>query len=329
MGDDAQAMILSTSPHAKSTESVTKIMGTVNITLIPAVVFSIYQFGLYVLAMYVVSIATCLAAEFLVVRWRKRPFTLKDCSATVTAILLVMVLPPRFPLYGVVLGAVVAIVIGKQIFGGIGYNIFNPALVGRAFLAAAYPVWITSWKTPHIGINGVRMATTADSVTMATPLALMKFDGVATSVLDLFLGRIGGSVGETSALLLIVGAVYLIVKKYIKWRIPLSIFLTVAVLGGIFHLINPARFPNPLFHLFAGGLMIGALYMATDMVTSPITKRGCIYFGVGIGLLVIVIRLFGGLAEGVMYAILFMNALVPLINRATKPRIFGTGAHNE
>jgi len=329
MGDEAQALILSTSPHAKSADSVGKIMGTVNITLLPAVAFSIYQFGLYVLAMYAVSISTCLAAEYLVVRWRKRPFSLKDGSALVTAILLVMVLPPRFPLYGVVLGAVVAVVIGKQIFGGIGYNIFNPALVGRAFLAAAYPVWITSWTAPRIWVDGGIMASAADAVSTATPLALMKFDGAVTAAVDLFLGRVGGSVGETSALLLILGTIYLIAKRYIKWRIPLSIFITVAVLGGIFHLINPARFPNPLFHLFAGGLMIGALYMATDMVTSPITNRGCIYFGAGIGLLVIVIRLFGGLAEGVMYAILFMNGLVPLINRATKPRIFGTGAQNE
>jgi len=323
MGEEAQALILSTSPHAKSTDSVRKIMGIVNLALLPAVAFSIYQFGLYVLAMYAVSIATCLATEYLVVRWRKRPFSLNDGSALVTALLLVMVLPPRFPLYGVILGAVVAIVIGKQIFGGIGYNIFNPALIGRAFLAAAYPVWITSWITPRIGVDGISMT---DAVSTATPLAQMKFDGVVAAAADLFLGFIGGSIGETSALLLLIGAIYLIVKKYIKWRIPLSIFLTVAVLGGIFHLINPARFPNPLFHLFAGGLMIGALYMATDMVTSPITQKGCVYFGIGISLLVIVIRLFGGLSEGVMYAILFMNALVPLINRATKPRIFGTGA---
>ena len=329
MGKEAHALILSTSPHEKSTESVRKIMVTVNLTLIPAAVFGIYQFGLYVLAMYAVSIATCLASEYLVVRWRKRPFSLFDGSALVTAILLVMVLPPRFPLYGVVLGGIVAIVIGKQIFGGIGYNIFNPALIGRAFLAAAYPVWITSWIAPRISASGISAASLADAVSTATPLAQMKFDGVVTPALDLFLGRVGGSLGETSALLLLVGAIYLIFKKYIKWRIPLSIFLTVAFLGGIFHLINPSRFPNPLFHLFAGGLMIGALYMATDMVTSPITKRGCVYYGIGIGVLVIIIRLFGGLAEGVMYAILFMNALVPLINRGTKPRIFGTGAQNE
>jgi electron transport complex protein RnfD len=145
----------------------------------------------------------------------------------------------------------------------------------------------------------------------------------------LFNGQTGGSLGETSAILLIIGAVYLIIKKYIKWRIPLSIFITVAVLGEIFHLINSSKYPDPLFHLLAGGLMIGALYMATDMVTSPITNRGCVFFGVGIGCLVVVIRLLGGLPEGVMYAILFMNAFVPLINRGTKPRIFGTGEAHE
>jgi electron transport complex protein RnfD len=270
MGKEAEALILSTSPHVKSAESVQKIMVSVIVTLIPAVAFSVYQFGMYVLSMYVLSVATCLAVEYLVVRWRKRPFSLNDGSAAVTGILLVMVLPPKFPLHGVVLGAVVSIAIGKQIFGGIGYNIFNPALIGRAFLAAAYPVWITSWADPRVGVG---------TVTGATPLAHMKFDAVMTPVTDLFLGRVAGSVGETSALLLLLGAAYLIVKRYVAWRIPLSIFITVAALGGIFHLINPAHYPGPLFHLLAGGLMIGALYMATDMVTSPITKKGQIYFG--------------------------------------------------
>ncbi len=320
MGKEADALILSTSPHIKSPDTVQRIMVSVIVTLIPAVSFSIYQFGLYVLFMYVVSVATCVVAEWAVVRWRKRPLSINDGSAVLTGILLVMVLPPRFPFYGVVLGAVVSIVIGKQIFGGLGYNIFNPALIGRAFLAAAYPVQITSWMDPRIGVS---------AVSGATPLARMKFDAIMTPYSELFLGRIPGSIGETSALLLIIGAVYLIAKRYVKWRIPASIFTTVVVLGGIFYIINPTKYPDPLFHLFAGGLMIGALYMATDMVTSPITKKGCVFFGIGIGALVIVIRLFGGLAEGVMYAILFMNALVPLINRGTKPRIFGTGARDE
>jgi electron transport complex protein RnfD len=320
MEKEQSAMILSVSPHIKSRESVQRIMFSVVITLLPAVGYSIYQFGLHALLLYCVSVVTCLVSEWVVVRLRKRPFSLRDGSAIVTGILLAMVLPPKFPLYGVVLGAVVSIVIGKQIFGGVGYNIFNPALIGRAFLAATYPVFISSYVQPRMLI---------DSVSQATPLAAMKFEGVMTSYKALFFGGIGGSLGETSALLILVGAVYLIVKKYIKWRIPLSIFLTVAVLGEIFHLIDPAKYPAPLFHLFAGGLMIGALYMATDMVTSPITKRGSVIFGCGIGVLVVFIRLLGGLPEGVMYAILFMNAFVPLINRATKPKIFGTGGRDE
>ena len=313
-------LVLSTSPHVKSSESVRKIMISVTVTLLPAVAFSIYQFGLYTLAMYAVSIATCLLSEWVVVKLRKRPFSLGDGSALITGILLVMVLPPRFPIYGVILAAVVGIVIGKQIFGGIGNNIFNPALIGRAFIAATYPVYISTCTLPRAGF---------DAISKATPLASMKFDGIITPVSPLFFGTVGGSIGETSALLLLVGAVYLVLKKYIKWRIPASIFATVFILGEIFHLINPARFPGPVFHLFSGGLMIGALYMATDMVTSPLTKRGCVIFGFAIGFLVILIRLFGGLSEGVMYAILFMNAFVPLINRATKPKIFGKGADNE
>ncbi len=311
-------IIVSTSPHIKSRETVPRIMLSVIITLLPAVAFSVYLFGIYVLFMYLVSIATCLVSEYIVVKLRKRPFTLNDFSAVVTGILLVMVLPPKFPMYGVVIGAFIAIVVGKQIFGGIGYNIFNPALIGRAFLAAAYPVHITSWIAPRIG--------SISAVTGATPLAAMKFSGVETSLKALFLGTVGGSVGETSALLLLIGSIYLFIKRYIKWQIPVSIFVTVFVLGEIFHLINPVKYPGPIFHLLSGGLMIGALYMATDMVTSPLTGKGCVIFGAGIGFLVVIIRLFGGLPEGVMYSILFMNAFVPLINRVTRPRIFGTEA---
>ncbi|RKX95938.1 MAG: electron transporter RnfD [Spirochaetes bacterium] len=320
MEKEISKVIVSTSPHIKSNETVSKIMLSVIITLLPAVAFSIYLFGTYVLLMYVVSVATSVISEYIVVKLRKRPFTLNDLSAVVTGILLVMVLPPKFPIYGVIIGAFVGIVIGKQIFGGLGHNIFNPALIGRAFLAAAYPVHITTWVAPRIG--------KISAVSGATPLAAMKFGGVVTRNLPLFLGTVGGSVGETSALLLIVGSIYLFIKRYIKWQIPVSIFITVAVLGEIFHLINPVKYPGPLFHLLSGGLMIGALYMATDMVTSPLTGRGCVIFGIGIGTLVIVIRLFGGLPEGVMYSILFMNAFVPLINRA-KPRIFGTEAVHE
>ena len=320
MDKEERALILAISPHLKGTESVPKIMLSVILTLLPAVIYSVYQFGLYTLAMYLVSIAACLIFEYLAVRWRKRPLSLKDFSAVVTGVLLVMALPPKFPIYGVLLGAFAAIVIGKQIFGGLGYNIFNPALIGRAFLAATYPVWISQWAAPRLGIN---------AVAGATPLASLKFDGISTPYSALFFGTTGGSIGETSALLILMGAFYLLLRKYIKWRIPASILATVAGLGQVFHLLNPGKYPDALFHLLAGGLMLGALYMATDMVTSPLTDKGCLVYGTGIGLLVVVIRLFGGLPEGVMYAIIFMNSLVPLINRATKPRVFGTGGDRE
>ncbi len=329
MDKENSKLILSTSPHIKSDESVSKIMLSVIITLLPAAAFSVFLFGWYVLLLYAVSVATCLLSEYIVVRLRKRPYTLNDYSAALTGVLLVMVLPPRFPVYGVILGGVVSIVIGKQIFGGLGYNIFNPALVGRAFLAATYPVFISSYIAPDISLPMLTGVGAVDALSTATPLALMKFDGISTPLGSLFFGTIGGSIGATSAFFLILGSIYLFLKKYIKWRTPASIFITVFVLSQVLHVINPDRFPSGLFQLFAGGLMIGGLYMATDMVTSPLTKKGCIIFGAGIGALVVLIRNFGGLPEGVMYAILFMNAWVPLINRGTRPRIFGTGAQHE
>ena len=329
MEQETNKLILSTSPHIKSDESVPKIMLSVIITLLPAAAFSVYQFGWHVLLLYGVSVAVCLLSEYIVVLLRKRPFTLHDYSAALTGILLVMVLPPRFPVYGVILGAVVSIVIGKQIFGGLGYNIFNPALVGRAFLAATYPVFISSYIAPKVSSLALAAEPAVDALSSATPLALMKFDAVSTPIRLLFFGTIGGSIGETCSFLLILGSVYLFIKKYIKWRTPASIFITVFILAQILHLINPTRFAGGLFHLFAGGLMIGGLYMATDMVTSPLTPKGCVIFGIGIGVLVVLIRNFGGLPEGAMYAILFMNAWVPMINRGTRPRIFGTGAQHE
>jgi electron transport complex protein RnfD len=285
--------------------------------LLPAAVFSVFHFGIYVVLMYGVSAATCMGTELIAVRIRKRPFTLCDFSAVITGILLVMTLPPRIPIYAVVLGSAAAMILGKQIFGGLGNNIFNPALVGRAFLAATYPVLISDYPVAFGGV---------DTVSQATTLAAMKFESQVTPIRELFLGTVGGSVGETSALLLLVGAIYLIVKGYIKWRIPLSILTTVAVLGQGFHYLQPDSYPDALQHLLSGGLLLGALYMATDMVTSPLTPRGCLVFGTGIGILVVVIRLFGGLPEGVMYAVLFMNATVPLINRWARPRILGAGA---
>lgn len=316
-GQVSGRLTISPSPHVRSGATVRRIMLSVLICLLPAVVFSVLRFGSYVALMYMVSVATCMGTELVVVWMRKRPFTLGDLSAVITGVLLVMTLPPRIPLYAVVLGSAVAIIIGKQIFGGLGDNIFNPALVGRAFLAATYPVFISEYNLTGVGL---------DAVSGATPLAALKFDGIATPIRELFLGAVGGSVGETSALLLLIGIVYLVARGYLKWRIPLSILGTVAVLGQGFHYLQPNRYPDAIHHLLSGGLLLGALYMATDMVTSPLTPRGCLLFGTGIGILVVVIRLFGGLPEGVMYAVLLMNAAVPLINRWTKPHILGERA---
>ncbi|UCD23044.1 MAG: RnfABCDGE type electron transport complex subunit D, partial [Gemmatimonadota bacterium] len=231
------------------------------------------------------------------------------------------------------LGGVFGIGFGKLIFGGLGQNIFNPALLGRAFLQAAFPVPLTTW--PALGgdwwaLRGDNFAlplmspNVPDALTGATPLGLMKFEQVVTANTDLIMGSIGGSLGETSGIIILICGVYLALRNHLNWRIPISILLTVAVLAGGLHLLDPERYPTALFMLFSGGLMLGAVYMATDMVTSPVTNRGCWVFGFGIGFLVVVIRLWGGLPEGVMYAILLMNAMVPFINRATQPRVFGT-----
>jgi Na+-translocating ferredoxin:NAD+ oxidoreductase subunit D len=229
------------------------------------------------------------------------------------------------------LGSAFAIVFGKQVWGGLGHNVFNPALVGRAFLQAAFPVAITTWPSPggsFLALRGDLFAfplthPLPDAVTSATPLGLLKFEGKGTSLVDLIVGSTGGSLGETAALVILAGGLYLAWRGYLNWRIPLSILITVIAVSGIIHLADATK-PDPLFMLFSGGLMLGAVYMATDMVTAPITNLGKWVFGAGIGVLVVVIRIWGGLPEGVMYAILFMNALTPFINRATQPRVFGT-----
>jgi electron transport complex protein RnfD len=232
-------------------------------------------------------------------------------------------------------GGVFGIGFGKLVFGGLGQNVFNPALLGRAFLQAAFPVAMTTWSTaaPHWWtLRGDNFALplmspeVVDAMTGATPLGIMKFEQAGTDVSALIVGSVGGSLGETSGVVVLLCGAYLALRKHLNWRIPASILLTVAVLSATLHLLDAARYPGALFMLFSGGLMLGAVFMATDMVTSPVTNRGCWIFGFGIGFLVVVIRIWGGLAEGVMYAILLMNALVPFINRATQPRVFGTAA---
>jgi electron transport complex protein RnfD len=240
------------------------------------------------------------------------------------------------------LGGVTGIGFGKLIFGGLGQNVFNPALLGRAFLQAAFPAAMTTWplQTGAALPGGGTMAWSTlrgdtfalpllgsgvDAVTGPTPLGLMKFEGVTTPVPDLFMGSIAGSTGETSALLILLGGAYLAYKNYLNWRIPVSVIAAVAILSSAIHAVSPATFPGAPFMLFSGGLMLGAIYMATDMVTSPVTNGGAWVYGIGIGFIVVLIRFWAGLPEGVMYAILLMNALVPFINRATQPRVFGTG----
>jgi len=307
-----EKLIISSSPHIRDKITVTKLMWGVIIALLPAAGYSVYLFRLRAVELILTCVFFSILSEYLFLKLRKKKIS-GEPSAVVSGLLLAMVLPPSLPLWAAALGAVFAIIIGKQIFGGLGYNIFNPALIGRAFLMATYPVLMTSWIEPF----------TLDAVTTATPLGLMKFQSQSTPILQLFLGNVSGSLGETSALALLVGATYLLVRRYIHWRVPLSYLGTVAVFSGIAYLIRPS-YGSPLFHLLAGGLILGAFFMATDPVTTPISKRGRIIFGVGAGILVMVIRLWGGYAEGVMFSIIFMNALTPLLNRYIKPKVLGS-----
>ena len=262
-------------------------------------------------------------------------FSLPDGSAVITGVLLGLTLPPGIPLWMAFLGGAFGIGFGKLVFGGLGQNVFNPALLGRAFLQAAFPVAITTWPIQPDrwwALRGDNFAfplmspVVPDAMTGATPLGLMKFEHTTTPSLDLVFGSTGGSLGETAGLVILLCGAYLAARKHLDWRIPLSILATVGLLAALLNAIDAARYPGPVFMLFSGGLILGAVFMATDMVTSPVTHSGCWIFGIGIGFLVVVIRLWGGLSEGVMYAILLMNALVPFINRATQPRVFGSVA---
>ncbi len=329
VGPSAPHLDLTPAPYLKAPDSTERIMWTVVATLAPIVLAATWFFGLP--ALLVIGGATFGAVA------TERLFgpggALRDGSAAITGLLLGLTLPASFPVWMAVLGGVFAIGFGKLIFGGLGQNVFNPALLGRAFLQAAFPVAITTWPAPHADTATVIRANLAlpfmsapsvDAVTSATPLGLMKFQHEGTSALHLLLGNTGGSLGETAALLILVCGAWLAWRRYLDWRIPVSIFATVAALAEILHAVAPDRFAGPAFMLLSGGLVLGAVYMATDMVTSPVTHAGSWIFGVGIGVLVVLIRVWGGLPEGVMYAILLMNALVPFINRATRPRVFGT-----
>ena len=322
-------LVIAASPHLKGRDSTARIMWTVVGSLVPIVVAAVWFFGPSALLVILASVIGALGTE----RLFGKGGTLADGSAAITGILLGLTLPAGMPLWMAALGGAFAIGFGKLLFGGLGYHIFNPALLGRAFLQAAFPVAITTW--PKIGgswwaLRGDNFALplmsprTADAITAATPLGLMKFEHKGTALWDLVMGTTGGSLGETAALVILLCGAFLAVRGYLNWRIPASVFLTVAAFSGILHAIDAARHASPAFMLFSGGLVLGATFMATDMVTAPVTNGGRWLFGAGIGVLVVIIRVWGGLPEGVMYAILLMNALVPFINKATQPRVFGT-----
>ena len=327
-------LLLTSSPFLKQEDDMPTIMRQVIYSLVPVSLAAIYYFGLGALLLILVCVGGALGTEWVFSRGKRgRRLSIADGSAILTGLLLALVLPPAIPLWMALLGAVAAIGIGKMVFGGIGSNIFNPALVGRAFLQAAFPVALTTW-VPQGGWQslarlyptqfGMPFAkTTVSAVTTATPLSQMKFAGQTTDTLQLLLGNTGGSLGETCALIILLGGIYLAWRNYLNWRVPVAVFASVAVFAGILHWVDPLKYAPPMFHLFSGGLMLGAIYMATDPVTSPVTQRGCWIFGIGIGVLVMVIRTYGGLPEGVMYAILLMNAVSPLINRVTQARIYG------
>jgi len=322
-------LLLTASPHLKSPDSTPKIMWNVVGSLVPIILVAVFYFGPSAILVMAAAIIGAMGAEWLF----GKKTSLWDGSAAITGILLGLCLPAGFPLWMAFLGGAFGVAFGKLVFGGLGQNPFNPALVGRAFLQAAFPTAITTWPSTEMAWGSIRGPNFAgplltgeagvDVVTAATPLGLWKFEGEITDLLGLTIGNTGGSLGETAGILILICGGYLAARRYLNWRIPVGIFLTVFVFSEILYLINGEAFPPPFFMLFSGGLMLGAMYMATDMVTSPVTNRGAWVFAVGIGALVVLIRVWGGLPEGVMYAILLMNALVPFIDRATQPRVFG------
>ena len=305
-----------------SDESVKKIMWSVVLSLVPALLVSVYYFGLPVIILTLVSIGCCVLFEYLIQRFmlHQKP-SIDDGSAVVTGLLLAFNVPSNLPVWIMVVGALVAIGIAKMPFGGLGHNPFNPALVARVTLLIAFPVQMTSWPVP----TPLWSFHFADAVTGPTTLGLIKEGGDLSqlpSYVDMLIGNMGGSFGEVSAIALLIGAGFLLWKRIITWHIPVSFIATVFVVAGIFHLVNPEVYVNPLIHLISGGLILGACFMATDMVTSPTSPWGMIVFGCGCGLLTIVIRLFGAYPEGVSFSILLMNAVVPLINKGFKPKQF-------
>lgn len=324
----ANLLTVSPSPHVHTELTVPQIMRGVIIAMIPALLFSVYNFGIGAFYVSFLSVFFCVGLEYGISRYLlKRASTIQDGSAIITGLLLAFNVPSNLPWHIIFIGSAVSVGIGKMSFGGLGNNPFNPALVGRVFLLLSFPVQMTSWPVPGATLS-------LDAVTSATPLGILK-EGINAgssvnvlmegmpSYIDFFFGLKAGSLGEVSAFAILMGLLYMLYRKIITWHIPVSMLTTITLLTGIFWLLNPTKFMNPLFHLLTGGIMLGAVFMATDYVTSPFTHRGMILFGVGIGVLTVLIRLFGSYPEGVSFAILIMNAFVPMINKYVKEPRYG------
>jgi len=332
-------LLLFHAPLLRQGMTTPKAMRDVLYALLPATIASMWFFGLSAALVLGSCIAGAVLAEWVFANHAERGASLRDASGILTGLLLGLTLPPGLPLWMAFLGGLVAISLGKIIWGGLGHNLFNPALLGRAFLLATFPIAMTTW-VPTTGDGGFFsvyasnlalpfMQAPVDGLTAATPLGMMKFEHAVTPLANLMFGNTGGSLGETSGLLLILGGIYLVLRRDLDWRIPVSLLLTVIIFSIVLTLFDATRFPTPQFSIFSGGLLLGAIYMATDPVTSPVTPRGAWIFGIGVGILVMLIRVFGGLPEGVMYAILLMNAATPLIDRYTQPRVFGRGVDTQ
>ena len=325
---------VSLSPHEHDKETTGNLMRGVLIALVPAFLVTVWFFGYAAILVTAVAVGSCVGFEYLIQKFiLKTESRVNDLSAVVTGVLLAFCLPVNIPVGLIILGSLVAIGVGKMSFGGLGNNPFNPALVGRVFLFLSFPVQMTSWPEPRGFNTGY-----TDALTGATPLSVLNESYGKVPVtdimkeipshVDLLIGRMGGSLGEIAALALLIGFVYLLWKRIITWHIPVSILLTITLFAGILWLANPDGNADPLYHLLSGGVMLGAIFMATDYVTSPMSKKGMIIYGVGIGLLTIIIRRWAAYPEGVQFAILIMNALTPLINMYVKPKRFGEEVKN-
>lgn len=320
-----ERFIVSISPHLRTEESVSRIMWTVNLALLPATVMGVYFFGIRAIYVLALSITSAVFFEWAFQKLTKRPVTISDGSAFLTGLLLGMNLPSGVPFYLPIIGSFVAIVITKQLFGGLGYNIFNPALIGRAFLLLTWPRIMTTWLEPS--------GFTVDAKTTATPLMILKEEGIGKLLevfgdrtelyISLFTGHRAGSLGETSVLAILIGGLFLLWRGYITWHIPVSFLATAALIAWVFGGEGGLFTGDPLIHLMSGGMMLGAFFMATDYVTSPMVRKAQVIFGIGCGFLTMLIRLKGGYPEGVMFAILIMNCFAPLLDRGFKTKVFG------